>query len=352
MSTRFDPSLFCVTEEQTVRQVLEILCSNVSGVVFVVDSASRILSSITDGDVRRALLAGLELSSTVGDVTKQANKRKPIVASPNTSRSDLLRVMHNESIRQMPLVDEDGKICSLVRLEDLVVPSRLEASALIVAGGFGTRLKPWSLYVVKPMLPVASRPLLELCIQQFADNGIRDIFISTFHQSEQIYQHFARYQQEGLSIRFIEEDKPLGTAGSITLLPDDERPLFVVNGDILWRANLAQMLEQHEESKAAMTVGVTEYSHKVPYGVVKRQGTRLLAIEEKPSVKLEVNGGIYLLSAAARRAIPRGSFVQMTDVINTLFANNEHVAAFPLSDLWMDIGDPDQYLAAQSSDQK
>ena len=347
MSKRFDPKIFCVTEDQTIRNVLEILCSNVSGIVFVVDSAAHLVSSLTDGDVRRALLAGLEMNSTVAEVLRQAKKARPIVASPGTSRADLLRVMHNESIRQMPVVDDAGMILSIVTLEDLVVPTTIEASALIVAGGFGTRLKPWSLYVPKPMLPVGSRPLLELCIQQFADNGIRNIFISTFHHSEQIYQHFARYQREGLVVRFIEEEQPLGTAGSIGLIPDDGRPLFVVNGDILWRANLAQMLEHHRTLGASMTVGVADYSHQVPYGVVRREGTKLIAIEEKPSVKLEVNGGLYLLSPSARNAIPAGAFVQMTDVINSLLRDGETVSAFPLRDLWMDIGDPSQYLASQ-----
>lgn len=346
MAKNFTTKRFCVESHGTIRTAMQLINDNNCGIVFVVDGEENLLTCLTDGDIRRALLSGLNLETPLTDVLLRTKSRPAIVASREVSRVDLLRIMQNESIRQIPIV-QDGKILQVVTLDELVTPDPLPARALIMAGGMGVRLRPWSNFSVKPMLPVGNKPLLELSIRQFAENGITDIFISTFHEAGQILEYFARNAVDGVKVKFLQEEQVLGTAGSVSLLPEDDRPLFVVNGDLLWKANLRRMLTEHLEMGAAITMGTVEYSHQVPYGVVRRDADQLLSIEEKPSINFEVNGGIYILSPEVCARVAPGKPVHMTEVIAQALADKLLVRTFSLGDFWVDIGDPLQYLASQ-----
>ena len=333
-----------VAEPTTLREVMQLIDRGSLGIAIEVDAQERFLRTITDGDLRRAILEGHNLNATLSELPQ---RKKPSVTAPSgTPRSEQLTIMLRETIRHLPLLNNDGTLADLALAEELV-PAPMPLQAVIMAGGFGTRLRPLTDNTPKPMLQIGGRPLMERTIENFQRAGIHRINVTTHYLPEKITQHFGNGERFGVELNYVAEDEPLGTAGALRLISDVDAPLLVINGDILTDVDFRALAKFHQENNAAMTVAVRQYDVEVPYGVIEADGGIVRGLREKPSFNFLVNAGIYLLEPSVRRHIPDGTRYDMTDLIDALLQNNETVVGFPITEYWLDIGKHDDFQQAQ-----
>lgn len=341
-----------VTRSTLMRDVIARIDRNQSGIALVVDDASRLIGTVTDGDIRRALLAGLQLDAAIAqdllDSKSPEAPRSPTTALVGTSPAELLELMTRHALRQIPLVDEAGHVVGLELLSNLVQEYRPPVRAVVMAGGYGTRLRPLTEHQPKPMLPVGDRPLLELIVDRLQRAGIRRVYLATHYKADMIEQHFGDGQRFGIDITYINENEPLGTAGALSLVQPSDEPLLVMNGDILSDVNLETMLDFHRSHSAALTVAVRPYEFQVPYGVLRTEGVEVKSVDEKPVLRHLVNAGIYLVSAKVCSLVPAGEPFDMTDLIDRAIAEGLRVISFPLREHWLDIGRTEDYARAVS----
>lgn len=318
----------------------------------IVDDGLHLIGTISDGDVRRAVLANRSLDMPVMqllEMKRGSQYSKPVTAPVGTARSALLDLMRELVIRQVPLVDDAGCLVDLITTEDLLPEEPMKLRAVIMAGGFGTRLLPLTKDLPKPMLPIGDRPLMELTIGRLRDAGIHKVNVTTHFEREKIKAHFGDGQNFGVDLTYVDEDRPLGTAGALSLLTDCDEPLLVINGDILTEVDFRAMMQYHREHGAEMTVAVRKYDIQVPYGVVECSDSNVLRLTEKPHFSFFVNAGIYILERSVHDLIPNGEPSHMTDLINRLVAKGRPVVSFPVREYWLDIGRLSDYEMAQEN---
>jgi NDP-sugar pyrophosphorylase family protein len=251
-------------------------------------------------------------------------------------------------LRQIPVLDNEDRVVDLVMLDDLIPIQDLPLQAVIMAGGMGTRLRPLTEDLPKPMLPVGGKPLMELVIKQLRQVGIRRVNVTTHYKPEKISDHFGDGSAYGVELNYVNEDKPLGTGGALGLMDAPTETMLVINGDILTQVDFRAMLAYHRENRADMTVAVRQYDIKVPYGVIECVGVQVCALKEKPQMHFLVNAGIYLLEPKVYEFIPSGEHFNMTDLIQRLLDSNHTVVSFPIIEYWLDIGQLADYEQAQN----
>jgi dTDP-glucose pyrophosphorylase len=320
------------------------------GIIMVVDFDGRLIGTVTDGDVRRAVLANIDLNGSITLLLEQKQESvfaEPITAPSGADRATLRRVLQKHNINQLPLVDADQKVVALVTLDEFVPRQETSLQAVIMAGGAGTRLRPLTDNVPKPMLPVGDQPLLEIIVGQLRDAGIKQLNLAVHHQSEQITQHFGDGRNFGVDIGYVTEERTLGTAGAIGLLGSPQGTLLIIYGDIFTQVDFRAMVAYHQEQTADLTIAVQRYEMQVPYGVVECKGSSVQRLTEKPTLNFFVNAGIYLLEPQVQRLIPNGEPSDMTEIIEKTLNQGMNVAAFPIHEGWIDIGQPEQYQQAQ-----
>jgi len=217
-----------------------------------------------------------------------------------------------------------------------------------MAGGLGSRLRPLTEDLPKPMLPVGGKPLMELVIEKLRQVGIRRVNVTTHYKPEKISEHFGDGSSFGVSLNYVNEEKPLGTGGALGLIDEPNETMLVINGDVLTQVDFRAMLLFHQEHQADMTVAVRQYDIKVPYGVIECIGAKVCSLKEKPEINLLVNAGVYLLEPTVYRFIPNGKHFNMTDLIQWLLDAGRTVASFPIIEYWLDIGQVVDYEKAQT----
>lgn len=334
-----------------LRDAIRVIEDARKTIAVVVDSENTVIGALTDGDVRRALLAGLDLSSSV----TEAMNPSPLTATEEASAEYLRDLLINHDVEALPLVDRRGRFVRVVDLVDLgaegnSAPFADEASALIMAGGEGRRLLPLTAERPKPMMVVGGMPLIERQVRRIAHAGIRSIYVSVNYLSDIIEEHLGDGSEFGVRIEYLRENERLGTAGAMSLLPPAATtPLLVVNGDILTTSDYASLLRFHRTENAAVTVGAIEYRVDIPYGVLRTQHTRVVSIEEKPSQRHLCNAGIYVVDRQALDLVPRNAFFNMTDLLPLLIADRQVVAVFPIHEHWIDIGTPTDLQRAREA---
>jgi len=339
-----------IAADNVLRDAITTINSNEQGIALVVDAERRLVGTITDGDIRRAILAGKDVSSPIQELLDQRSSSpypEPITARSGTSAAELLRLMKEKFVKQLPLLDRDGRVVDLVTMEDLLPDDALPLQAVIMAGGYGTRLSPLTNEVPKPMLPVGDRPIMEYTVEQLQRVGIKNVSISTHYLTDQISEHFGDGRDFGVEINYIKEEHPLGTAGALGLMEVPDEPLLVINGDILTRVDFRAMLAFHRKHNADLTVGIRQYEMEVPYGVLDCDGPNVVHLSEKPRHSFLVNAGIYLLESSAHGFVPREEHFNMTDLIERLLEEGLKVVSFPILEYWLDIGQPLDYKKAQ-----
>jgi NDP-sugar pyrophosphorylase family protein len=312
--------------------------------VAIVDEQRKLIGTLTDGDVRRAMLAGTDLTAPLSQIV---HDQKPVWARLETEHRTLLSLMHERGVKQVPLLDDSGRMADLVTLEDLLPDEVVPLQAVIMAGGFGQRLRPLTENLPKPMLPVGDKPVMELLIDQLRESGIHKVNVTTHYEPEKIRGYFGDGQAFGVDLNYVSEQSPLGTAGALSLMGEKSETLLVINGDILTQVDFRAMLAFHRDHKAAVTVGVRQYDLQVPYGVVESNGVEVTGLREKPVLNFFVNAGIYLLEPSVHQFIPNGQRSDMTDLIKILLKEGHLVASFPIVEYWLDIGQHADYAKAQ-----
>lgn len=341
---------FLVLPFRTVREVIRCIDDNTKGIALVVDQERQLLGTVTDGDIRRAILAGVNLDLPIEALLEQRVapvRPEGLTAPMGTPRIELIRLMNQYSIRHIPLIDERKRVVDIALYSNLVKDKELPVTVMVMAGGYGTRLRPLTEELPKPMLPVGQKPILELIIKRLRKAGIRHVNISTHYKGEKISEHFGDGSVFDVNLRYIKEDSPLGTAGALSLMKSPKEPILVINGDVLTKVDFRAMFEFHQEHKADMTVAVQRYDVQISYGVVETEGFLVKKVTEKPKHLYLVNAGMYLLEPHVLNLIPKGKQFDMTDLIQKLIDGDRPVVSFPVREYWLDIGNHKDYKQAQ-----
>lgn len=330
-----------VAERDPIRAVLKAIDRVGSSRAFVTDSSGRLVGAICERDIRKALLAGAGLDSPSAALVRDAG----VVTKPEVGRAEALDLMQALGLRELPVVDQDGRV---VGVHTDCVPAGVQPrhnAAVIMAGGRGSRLAPLTEHVPKPMLRVAGRPILERLVLHLVGAGISRIFISLNYLGEIIEEHFGDGARFGCRIEYLREDRsvPLGTGGSLRLLTqygDIAEPLLVMNGDLVTDFSVGDLLDAHAGEGVAVTVASVQYQHQVPFGVLEQTNGRLVRLVEKPVPTWPVNAGIYVLEPELISKIPNGRLFPMTDLLDQCLKYGWPVGLWPLQEHWQDIGRP------------
>ena len=327
-----------VSPDASIREAVEAIDAGAVEIALVADSERRLLGTITDGDVRRAMLRGVDLDGPIDEVIH----RDPVTAPTGTTREELLSLMTSRGVETIPLL-EDDRVVELAFIREVVTEDpESDSPVVVMAGGEGQRLRPLTDETPKPMLEVGGRPLLETTLDQVRDAGFSKVLIAVKYKAESIEEHFGEGERHGLEISYIHEEAPMGSAGAIKLAPEQlDRPFILINGDLLTKVNLAALLRFHREEGNAVTVGVRLFRLQIPYGVVELEGegTEVKGLREKPDMEVFVNAGVYAVSPEAVALVPadREAF-HMTDVVDLALEGDLRVGSFPIREYWLDIG--------------
>jgi len=339
-----------ITRSQAVRDLMGLMDRCALGITLVVDEHRRLEATITDGDVRRAILLGVELDQAISDLlaTRKDSGRagRPVTAPIGTAPEELRQLMAKHRIRQIPLLDSEEHVVDIVLDSDYLAASALPLDGFIMAGGFGKRLLPLTEKCPKPMLPVSGRPILEHLVGKLRAAGIQHVSISTHYLADSITEHFQDGRDFGIHIEYVDEERPMGTAGALAKASVGDLPLLVINGDILTSIDFRAMLEFHREHSADMTVAVHPHEVRIPYGVITTEGIDAVRIVEKPLLRHFVNAGIYLIQPSVCQMVPLDCAFDMPDLITSLISARKRVICFPIREYWLDVGQIDQYERA------
>lgn len=332
-------------QTDTMQLAIEVLNNESLRIVLVVDDEGTLLGTITDGDVRRGLINHLTMDAKLSDFMH----REPTVATVDESRDAILMKMKKLDLLQIPILDNERKVVGLETLQHLLEKVRYDNPVFLMAGGFGKRLSPLTDHTPKPLLKVGSKPILETILEQFISAGFHDFYISTHYKAEMVREHFGDGSQWDVSIKYIHEKEPLGTAGALGLLPEDlpELPILMMNSDLLTKIDFEHLLNFHMEHDSDATMCVREYDFQVPYGVIKAQEHRITNIVEKPVHKFFVNAGIYVLSPSIVASVEGTTYLDMPHMLEASIKKGSHVNMFPVHEYWLDIGQMEQFDQAQ-----
>ena len=308
-----------------------------------VTGGRRLLGSLTDGDVRRALLAGIGLDAPVRDAMHTPARAVPApAASPDN-------VLHYKMLRQkgitiVPVVDNDGNIVDMVDLR--ATRTRLPLSAILMAGGKGERLRPMTLTTPKPLLKIEGKAIIDYNIEALAECGVSDITVTTRYLAEQIHEHF-RLPVAGVQVKCVTEDKPLGTIGSAALVRvEGDGNTLVMNSDLLTTVSFEEMYLRHIREDADITVAVSPYQVSVPFAIITTDGPQITGIEEKPAYSYFANAGIYIFANRLLRSLPTDRRTDATDLIADTIAAGGKVVYSPVNGTWLDVGSPADFEQA------
>lgn len=303
----------------------------------VVSDAGRLIGTITDGDVRRHLISGGSLESNVCEIMNQS----PIYSFSDQSDDEIRRKLLAKNIEAMPIVDRDYIFLEMVGIKE-VIPSRSlrpdTLSALIMAGGEGSRLRPITESIPKPMVEVGGLPLIEHQVRNLVAIGIKSIYISLNYLGHMIEEHFSKLNFSEANIIFIREAMKMGTGGPISMLPSSVKSVLVLNGDIVTRCNFRSMYEYYISNQAEICIGVTSYKVNIPYGVIEVNGVMLKDIVEKPEYTYLCNAGVYILSPKVSSFVPKNTYVDMPEIIDMAQQKKLSICVYPIHEYWSDIG--------------
>lgn len=333
-----------VVPTASIQQALHVIDSGALRLALVVDANNVLQGTLSDGDVRRALIHGLSLTESVS----LAMNRHPRTVHASADRDEVFAMMDQYDLLVIPVVDDGGRLAGLHSHKELLHSVRKDNWVFLMAGGYGTRLRPLTDECPKPMLKIGGKPLLQVILENYLAAGFHKFYISVHYKAEAIKGYFGDGSRWNATIRYVEEGSPLGTAGSLGLLPTvEDRPLMMMNGDVLTKVDIEQLLRFHEEHGSDLTMCVREYDFTVPYGVVETSGRHVTAITEKPVHRFFVNAGIYVLSPQVVAEVGRDAKLDMTDLAERLVKEGRDVSVFPIHEYWLDIGRPDDFLRAQ-----
>lgn len=329
----------------TIREALKIIDSGAMKIALVVDENEKLLGTLTDGDIRRALLKNLSLDNIIESIIF----RTPTVCKIDDTKEKILEIAVEKKLYQIPVVDNNGKLIGIEEVDELLKPKHKKNKVVLMVGGLGTRLRPLTEKTPKPMLKVGDKPILETIILNFKKYGFTDIILSVSYKSEMIENYFGNGSKFGVNIKYVHEEKRMGTAGALSLIREKlDEPFFVMNGDLLTNINFEHMMDYHIQNSSMATMGVREYDFQVPYGVVSIDGVNIKSIEEKPIHNFYVSGGVYVLDSKVLSFIPENEFFDMPTLFEKVIANGMKSISFPIREYWLDIGRMEEFEKANN----
>ena len=339
-----DWSKTLVVSTSTLEVAINAISNSSMRIALIVDQEKKLCGTITDGDVRRALLRHMNMKSIVTEIMNS----EPIVASSTDDHDTLLSMMKSRDIVHVPIVDNMDRVIGLETLQRLVENVKYDNPVFLMAGGFGTRLQSLTKDTPKPLLNVGNRPILETILIQFVDAGFHNFFISTHYKAEMIREYFGDGSNWGVNIQYVHESEPLGTAGALGLLPlrSPGLPILMMNGDLLTKVNFEHLLDFHSEQGGLATMCVREYDFQVPYGVVTIDNQYINMIKEKPIHKFFVNAGIYVLELDLLDELNGAVYLDMPNLFEAYIEQGDQINAFPIHEYWLDIGRMEEYERA------
>ncbi|MEY4467309.1 MAG: hypothetical protein RIR21_1102 [Pseudomonadota bacterium] len=328
-----------------LQQAIACLNESSSQIVLVVSPEGALTGTLTDGDIRRGLLRGLRLTSPIDSLINS----NPLVVPPQLGRDEVLQLMQANRVHQLPVVDQQRQIVGLHLLDELISPEMRDNLMVIMAGGQGTRLRPHTENCPKPLLPVGGKPMLEHIIERARAEGFNHFVLAIHYLGHMIEEYFSDGSRWGVSIDYLREKSPLGTAGAIGLLakrPDS--PLVVTNGDVLTDIRYGELLEFHCRHNAMATMAVRLHEWQHPFGVVRTQGVDIVGFEEKPVSRSHINAGVYVLEPSSLWLLKPDEHCDMPTLFARLQAEASRTIVYPMHEPWLDVGRPDDLYRANA----
>jgi dTDP-glucose pyrophosphorylase len=331
--------------DATIKDAINVLNVSELRIVLAVDENEKLLGTISDGDIRRGLLKGLQLENSLAAIWNH----EAIVVPENMSTEMVKELMLVNKIQQIPIVDENQRLIGLHLWDEFVYPVSRENIFVIMAGGRGTRLGTQTENCPKPLLLVAGRPILEHIINRAQAEGFTHFVIAINYLGYMIEEYFGDGRKMGVKIDYLREEKPLGTAGALTLFEElPNLPIVVTNGDVITEIRYAAILDFHEKQGAAATMAVRSHEWQNPFGVVQIQGVEIISYDEKPIYRSNVNAGVYVLDPAVLKFIPKSEAFDMPSLLEIAGKNSERIVAYPVHEQWLDVGGPKDLQQAEN----
>jgi dTDP-glucose pyrophosphorylase len=332
-------------EHATLQMAIHSLDRSALQIALVISEDGKLIGTVTDGDIRRGLLRGLELNSPVNAIAR----REPLVVPPQMGRETVLQLMHINSIHQLPVIDENRRVVGLHLLDNLISPVRRPNLMVIMAGGRGSRLKTHTENCPKPMLPVGGKPMLERIIERAMAEGFQRFTVALHYLGEMISDYFGDGDKWGIEIDYLHEKAPLGTAGALSLIsPRPDLPFVVSNGDVFTDIRYGELLDFHVLHGASATMAVRRHEWQHPFGVVHISGVDIVGFEEKPISRSHINAGIYVLEPDALDKLNTGEACDMPTLFGRLQEARARTIVYPMHEPWLDVGRPDDLAKANA----
>lgn len=322
----------------TLQQAIRCLSESAFQIALVVSPDGLLQGTLTDGDIRRGLLRGLDLNSLIDTIIQ----REPLVVPPELSRDTVLQLMQANRVHQLPIVDGSRRVVGLHLWAELMEPPKRSNVMIIMAGGQGTRLRPHTEHCPKPLLPVGDKPMLEHIIELARAEGFGRFVLAVHYLGHMIEEYFGDGSRWQVQITYLRESLPLGTAGALGLLnPRPELPFVVTNGDVITDIRYGELLDFHVRHEAAATMAVRVHEWQHPFGVVQTQGVDIVGFEEKPVARSHINAGVYALDPEALSVLSGETYCDMPTIFERLREKAKRTVAYPMHEPWLDVGRPD-----------
>lgn len=335
-----------VPASASLGEVIRNLDSTSLQIALVVSPTGALIGTVTDGDIRRGLLRGLDLSSPIDSVIH----KDPLVVPPQLGREMVLQLMQANKIRQLPVVDAQRQVMGLHLWDDLLAPDAKPNLMVIMAGGQGTRLRPYTENCPKPLLPVGGKPMLEHIIERAKREGFTHFVLAIHYLGHMIEDYFGDGSKWQVKIDYLREEEPLGTAGAIGMLhPRPSAPFVVSNGDVLTDIHYGELLDFHCRHQATATMAVRQHEWQHPFGVVRVKGVDIVGFEEKPISRSHINAGVYVLEPVVLAHLKPGERCDMPTLFARLSTDAGRTIVYPMHEPWLDVGRPDDLERARAS---
>lgn len=333
-----------INTTNTINDAISVINSSAFKIALVIDQSGNLMGTVTDGDIRRAILEFNDLQKPVKEIMNKDYK----FAREKEDKFAQIKLMKKYGIKYLPLLDNTKKVKKILSIDELLKFNNRTNSIVIMAGGRGTRLSPLTDTCPKPMLKINGRPMLELILEKAIFSGFNKFYFSVNYLKEHIKNYFGNGQKWNVDIKYLEEENPLGTAGSLRLLPESiKESILVMNADVLTKINYEDVLDFHKENKLDASMCVREESIQSPYGVVEADGVFLKDFKEKPIMKFLVNAGVYVINPETLSFIKKNVFYDMPEFFKDLKLSSKRVGICPVHEYWLDIGRIETFERAQ-----
>jgi dTDP-glucose pyrophosphorylase len=327
----------------SIGQAISSLDLTATKIVLICNDQGYLEGTISDGDIRRGLLKGLDMNSPVASIVH----RNAFVVPPQISRESVRELMTANKIQQIPVVDENRHVVGLHLWDEISLPINRSNLMVIMAGGIGSRLRPFTEDCPKPLLRISGRPMLEHIIERAKLDGFNHFVLAIHYLGHMIEDCFDNGERLGVRIDYLREDSPLGTAGALALLnPVPELPFIVTNGDVITDIRYGELLDFHVRHSAAATMAVRVHEWQHPFGVVQTQGIEIIGFEEKPIARTHINAGVYALDPSSMSFLKTDERCDMPTLFERLQSEGLKTVAYPMHEPWLDVGRPDDLLSA------